>query len=161
MACALGSTTALANKTLQLTAEQASVPMATTVHETRSRLRTIVLIATAWFFKIGGFIFAFAALFALVGKFLHLAPVSTPSADTVALVVLAVAAIALLATGILLAKRARAGAILALVLNLYPLAFVLAGQRAIAWFDVVFAAATVAVVCTIWPELRGRTRATR
>lgn len=132
--------------------------MATVVQETRSRFRTIVLITTAWFFKIGGFIFAVTALFALLGKSLHLAPVSTESKDTVALVVVGVAAIALLVTGVLLARRARAGAILALVLNLYPLAFVLAGQRAITWFDVIFAAGTVIVVFTIWPELRNRTR---
>jgi hypothetical protein len=135
--------------------------MTTAGQETRSRSRTIVLIATAWFFKIGGFIFAFAAVFALVGKVLDLPPVSTPSADTIALVVLAIAAIALLATGILLARRQRAGAILALVLNLYPLAFILAGRRAIAWFDVVTAAATVAVVWLIWPELRDRRLGTR
>jgi hypothetical protein len=135
--------------------------MATTGQETRSRFRRIVLIATAWFFKIGGFIFAFAAVFAFVGKLLDFPPVATPSADTIALVVLATAAIALSATGILLARRARAGAILALVLNLYPLAFILAGQREIAWFDVVTAAATVAVVWIIWPELRDRTLGTR
>jgi hypothetical protein len=135
--------------------------MATTIHQTRSRVRTIVLMVTAWTFKIGGFIFALAGLFALIGGVLHSPPVSQRSADSGAMVVLALAAIALLATGILLAKRLRAGAILALVLNLYPLAFVIAGQRTLAWFDLVITAATVVVVFTIWPDLRNHTRASQ
>jgi uncharacterized membrane protein YhhN len=90
---------------------------------------------------------------------------SSPSAGkpsyAVTLLLLSAMAAGLLATGFLLARRARAGAFLALAITLYPLAFVATGVRPFSWLDVVATVITVAVIASIWPELRSHQQSSR
>ena len=114
----------------------------------------------AWIFKLSGSLFAFMAFFALIPLVLGW----TPSADNPGyawsfLLSMAMAG-ALFATGVLLARRERAGGLLALALTLYPLAFVLAGQRSLTRYDVIVTVVTVAVIASIWPQLSSRRRST-
>jgi hypothetical protein len=114
----------------------------------------------AWFFKLGGFLFAFMALFALVALILDLSPSPGNPSFAFALLVLSAMAGALLATGFLLARGAREGALMALAVTLYPLAFVLIGRRPLSWLDIVVGVVSVAVIATIWPQLSWRRAST-
>ena len=72
------------------------------------------------------------------------------------IVIVSAMAVGLLATGILLARRLRAGAVLGLVLTLYPLAFALIERRSVAWLDLGIMAVTVIVLVSVWRELGWR-----
>jgi hypothetical protein len=107
----------------------------------------------AWFFKLGGFLFAVMALLALVAFVLDQSPSPGNPSYVVMLLSFSAMAGALLLTGVLLARRARAGALMALIVTLYPLAFVLTGRRPFSWLDVIVTLVTVAVIASIWPQL--------
>ncbi|MDQ3674989.1 MAG: hypothetical protein M3365_11510 [Gemmatimonadota bacterium] len=49
---------------------------------------------------------------------------------------------------------------MALIVNLYPLAFVIAGERPLSWGDIVFTIITVAVIVSIWTQLSPRNTST-
>jgi len=119
---------------------------------------SIWLRVIAWIFKLSGSLFAFVAVFALI----PLMSGWTASADSpgyaLSFVLSMAMAGALFATGVLLARRERAGGLLALALTLYPLAFVLAGQRPLTRYDVIVTVVTVAVIVSIWPQLSSRRR---
>ncbi|MDQ3673552.1 MAG: hypothetical protein M3365_04170 [Gemmatimonadota bacterium] len=114
----------------------------------------------AWFFKLAGFLFVFIALIALVGLVLDVSPPPGYPSHAITLLLVSGIAAALLATGFLLARRSRAGAWIALALNLYPWAFVLTGARPLSWIDIVVTVVTVAVIWRIWPELSSRNTST-
>lgn len=134
--------------------------MATQIQKTASSNPSRWLPVVAWFFKLGGFLFAFIALFPLVALVLDWSPSPGNPSHAVTLLLLSAMAGALLATGFLLARRARAGALLALAVAFYPLAFVLTGQRPVSWLDIVVALVTVAVIASIWPQLSSRSEPT-
>jgi hypothetical protein len=121
---------------------------------------SIWLRVIAWIFKLSGSLFAFVAFFGLIPLVLGwTASADSPGYALSFLLSMAMAG-ALFATGVLLARRERAGALLALVLTLYPLAFVLAGQRPLARSDVIVTVVTVAVIASIWPQLSARRQST-
>lgn len=130
--------------------------MTAQIQETFSSRPSRWLRVIAWFFKLGGFLFAFMALFALVALVLDLSPLPGNPSYAVTLLLLSAMAGALLVTGFLLARRARAGALMALAVTLYPLAFVLTGRRPLSWLDIVVTVVTVAVIASIWPQLSSR-----
>ncbi|MDP9200896.1 MAG: hypothetical protein M3P26_03035 [Gemmatimonadota bacterium] len=127
--------------------------MATQIQETLSSGPSMWLRLIAWVFKLSGFLFFVMAILAVVA---YVADVSPPSGNPsfgVTLLSFSAMSGALLLTGILLARRARAGAYMALIVTLYPLAFILAGWRPLSWTDVIVTLVTVAVVASIWPQL--------
>ena len=134
--------------------------MATQIQKTASSTPSRWLRVIAWYFKLGGFLFAFIALFALVALILDWSPSPGNPSYAVTLLLLSAMAAALLATGFLLARRLRAGALLALAVTLYPLAFVLTGRRPLSWLDIVVSVVTVAVIASIWPQLSSRNEST-
>ena len=107
----------------------------------------------AWFYKLGGFLFFVMAVLALVAYAGGVQPSSGNPSFGMTLLSLSAMSAALLLTGVLLARRSRAGAMMALILSLYPWAFVLTGQRPVHWTDVVVTVVTVAVIERIWPQL--------
>jgi len=107
----------------------------------------------AWFYKLGGFLFFVMAVLALVAYAADVQPSTGNPSFGVTLLSLSAMSAALLLTGVLLARRSRAGAVMALILSLYPWAFVLTGQRPVHWTDVVVTVVTVAVIERIWPQL--------
>jgi hypothetical protein len=128
------------------------VAMATHVHESGSSTASLWLRLVAWFFKLGSALFALMALLGFAGLIVGLPENSSYSAALSVLILFAFA-ICLLAAGVLLARRSRLGAILALLLNTYPIAFVLTGVRRFEWYDVVVPLLTIAVLISIWPQL--------
>ena len=135
--------------------------MATQIPDTVSSGRLIWLRVIAWFFKLGGFLFALMALSTLVALGFDAPASAAEPSSGVMLLLFCVMAGALIATGILLARRARAGAILAVILSLYPLVFVLIGKRPLSWLDIASSVITVAVIASIWPELSSPRKLTR
>jgi len=107
----------------------------------------------AWFYKLGGFLFFVMAVLALVAYGAGVQPSSGNPSFGMTLLSLSAMSAALLLTGVLLARRSRAGAVMALILSLYPWAFVLTGQRPVHWTDVVVTVVTIAVIERIWPQL--------
>ena len=107
----------------------------------------------AWFYKLGGFLFFVMAVLALLAYAAGVQPSSGNPSFGMTLLSLSAMSAALLLTGVLLARRSRAGAVMALILSLYPWAFVLTGQRPVHWTDVVVTVVTVAVIERIWPQL--------
>ena len=69
------------------------------------------------------------------------------------MLIVSAASVALLATGILLARRSRIGGVLALGLTLYPFAFTIWGRRSVTLLELGIAAVTVAAVLLVWREL--------
>lgn len=111
----------------------------------------------AWYFKIGGIVFVFIAVLGLIsGVALHGATVTEGMPYQLAFVIVSTMAIGLLTTGILLARRLRAGAVLGLVLTLYPLVFALVQRRTVAWLDLGLMAVTAIVLLSVWRELEWR-----
>ena len=119
---------------------------------------SIWLRLVAFYFKMGGVIFAVIAVLGLVSGFaLDWAPGTTQGMPfPLAMVIVSTVAISLLATGILLGRRLRAGAVLGLVLTLYPLAFALIQRRSMAWLELGFIAVTTIVLIRVWRELEWR-----
>ncbi len=117
-------------------------------HASSALLRVIV-----WYFKIGGIIFAVMLVFGLIGAVLGWASPPNGLAYPVAFVVVLSTAAALFATGILLARRSKVGALLGLVLTLYPFAFALWYHTAPRVVDLAVAAVTVAGLLFVWREL--------
>ena len=119
---------------------------------------SIWLRLVAFYFKVGGVIFAVIAVLGLVSGFaLDWAPGTTqamPMPLTVAIV--CAMAVALLATGILLARRLRAGAVLGLVLTLYPSAFALVQRRTMAWLELALIVVPTIVLVSVWREREWR-----
>jgi ABC-type transport system involved in cytochrome c biogenesis permease component len=127
--------------------------MAKEIQATVSSGPSMWLRLIAWFYKLGGFLFFVMAVLALVGYAAGMRPSSGDTSFGVALLSLSAMSAALLLTGVLLARRSRAGALMALILSLYPWAFVLTGQRPVHWTDVVITVVTVTVIERIWPQL--------
>jgi hypothetical protein len=127
--------------------------MGTHIQATFSSGPSMWLRLIAWLFKLSGFLFAVMAVLALVGFVLGVSPSSGNPSFAVTLLILSATAGALLLTGVLLARRARAGAVMALIVTLYPLAFVLTGRRPFSWVDVVVTFVTIAAIASIWPQL--------
>jgi hypothetical protein len=135
--------------------------MATHIQDPLSSGRSIWLRVIAWFFKLGGSLFALMALFSLVALVFDWPASAGHPSNAVMLLLFSVMAGALIATGVLLARRARAGALLAVILSLYPFAFVLIGSRPLSWLDIASSLITVAVIASIWPELSSQGESTR
>ena len=126
---------------------------------------SIWLRIVAWYFKLGGIVFVFITVLGLIsGLALHWVPMpegmSVPMPEgmsyPLALVIVSAMTVGLLATGILLARRLRAGAVLGLVLTLYPLVFALIQRRSVAWLDLGIMAVTAIVLLSVWRELEWR-----
>ena len=123
----------------------------------KTNTSSIWLRIVAWYFKLGGIVFVFVAALGLIsGLALHWPPVTDGVSYPLAMLIVSAMAVGLLATGILLARRLRAGAVLALVLTLYPLAFALIQRRSVAWLDLGIMAVTVTVLLSVWRELEWR-----
>ena len=118
---------------------------------------SIWLRIVAWYFKLGGIVFVFIAALGLI---IGLAPdwpsVTEGMSYPLSLAIVSAMAVALLATGILLARRLRAGALLGLVLTLYPLAFALIQRRSLAWLELGIMGGSVIVLMSVWRELEWR-----
>ena len=118
---------------------------------------SIWLRIVAWYFKLGGIVFVFVAALGLIsGLALHWPPTTEGMPYPLAIVIVSATAVGLLATGILLARRLRAGAVLGLVLTLYPLVFALIQRRSVAWLDLGIMAVTAIVLLSVWRELEWR-----
>ncbi len=118
---------------------------------------SIWLRIVAWYFKLGGILFVVIAALGLTsGLALRWSPVTDGMSYPLALAIISAMAVGLLATGILLARRLRAGAVLGLVFTLYPLAFALIQRRSAAWLDLGIMAVTVIVLLSVWRELEWR-----
>ena len=114
----------------------------------------------AWFYKLGGFLFFVMAVLALMPYAAGVQALSGNPSFGMTFLSLSAMSAALLLTGILLARRSRAGAVMALILSLYPWAVVLTGQRPVHWTDVVVTVVTIAVIERIWPQLSPRRAST-
>ena len=113
-----------------------------------------LLRVTTWYFKLGGILFAFVAVSGLIsGIVLHLPSSTEGMPYAQAMLIVSAASVALLATGILLARRSRIGGVLALGLTLYPFAFTIWGRRSVTLLELGIAAVTVAAVLLVWREL--------
>jgi hypothetical protein len=113
-----------------------------------------LLKVTAWYFKLGGILFAFMAVSGLVsGAALHWPSSTEGMPYPQAMLIVSAAAVALLATGILLARRSRIGGVLALGLTLYPFAFAIWDRRSVTLLELGIAAVTVVALLLIWREL--------
>jgi hypothetical protein len=113
-----------------------------------------LLRVTAWYFKLGGILFAFMAISGLVGGIALQWPSSTEGMPYLpAMLIVSVGSVALLATGTLLARRSRIGGVLALVLTLYPFAFAIWDRKSVTLLEIGIAAVTLVAVLLIWREL--------
>jgi hypothetical protein len=118
---------------------------------------SIWLRIVAWYFKLGGILFVFIAALGLIsGLALHWPPTTEGMPYPLAIVIVSATAVGLLATGILLARRLRAGAVLGLVFTLYPLAVALVQRWRVGWLDLGIMAVTVIVLLSVWRELEWR-----
>jgi hypothetical protein len=119
---------------------------------------SIWLRLVAYYFKIGGVIFAVIAVLGLVSGFaLDWAPGTTQAMPMpLAVAIVCAMAFALLAAGILLARRLRAGAVLGLVLTLYPVAFALVQRRTMTWLELALIVVPTIVLVSVWRELEWR-----
>ncbi len=119
---------------------------------------SIWLRLVAFYFKTGGVIFAVIAVLGLVSGFaLDWAPGTTQAMPMpLAVAIVCAMAVALLAAGILLARRLRAGAVLGLVLTLYPSAFALVQRRTMAWLELALIVVPTIVLVSVWRELEWR-----
>ena len=127
--------------------------MTTATRITLSSGRLILLRVVSWIFKLSGGLFAVILLFMLWGGASGFPTGRADFSYGQTIVLLVVMSAALVLTGVLLARRARAGAVLALILNLYPWVFILRGSRPVAWYDFITTVITVAVIAIVWPEL--------
>jgi uncharacterized membrane protein len=115
---------------------------------------SIWLRLASFYFMLGGALFlGIAALGLISGLALPSPPMSEGMPYPLAIVIVCAMAVALLATGVLLRRRLRAGAVLGLVLTLYPLAFALIQRHSLSWFELGIMALTVIVLVKAWPEL--------
>ena len=127
--------------------------MATQLQESRSNTAALWLRFVSWLFKLAGSLFGVIALFLLAPIVMrHPRRESDPSYWFSFLLVSGFA-IALVGIGMLLARRSRVAAILALIITLYPTAFVLSGERPLHWSDVLVSVITLTVIASIWPQL--------
>jgi hypothetical protein len=126
-----------------------------------SSASALLLRLVSWLFKLGGSLFVLMALFSLAPVAMRLPHNPDEPSYWVTFVIAAAFGIALIGIGMLLARRSRIGALLALVINLYPLAFVLSGERPLHWTDVVISLSTIAVIASVWPLLSWQTRPAR
>jgi len=131
--------------------------MTTATRSTLSSTRLIWLRVISWIYKLAGGLFAVMLLFALWGGASGLPTGKDGLSYPVSIVLLAVMAVALMLTGVLLARRARAGAVLALFLSLYPWVFILLGARPAVWSDAITTVITIVVIASVWPVLSPRT----
>ena len=112
----------------------------------------------AWYFKLGGIIFAFVAVSGLIGGVALHWPASTSNMPyRQALLIVSAASVSLFVTGILLARRLRIGGILGFGLTLYPFAFDIWNRRLPTPVDLAVAAVTVVALLLVWRELEWRT----
>ena len=114
---------------------------------------SMLLRIIAWSFKLGGIVFAFMTASGLIsGVALHWPSSPDGLSYPLALISVSAMSIALLATGILLARRSRVGGLLGLGLTLYPFAFAIGERRSVASLDLGVAGLTV-VALIVWREL--------
>jgi len=109
---------------------------------------------TAWYFKLGGIVFAFITVSGLISGVALQRPSSTNGLPyPLALVILSATSVVLFITGILLARRSRIGAVLGLGLTLSPIAFAIADRRNLTLLELGMAGVTVLALLLIWREL--------
>ena len=119
---------------------------------------SIWLRIVAWYFKLGGIVFVFVAALGLFsGLALDWAPGTTPGMPMqLTVAIMSAMAVSLLATGILLGRRLRAGAVLGLVLTLYPLVFALIQRGSVGWLELGLMAVPTIALLRVWRELEWR-----
>lgn len=132
--------------------------MATQIQSSPSSSASLWLRIVSWFFKLSGLLLALSALAGLTGKVLRLLPSAGYPRYWFSMLEVSAFAIILFAIGILLARRSRVGALLALAIALCPLAFVIGGARPLDWSDAIVTVITLAVIASIWPQLSWRMR---
>jgi len=125
---------------------------------TKIKPPSILLRLVAFYFKAGGVLFfIIAALGLFSGLALNWAPTTNQEMPyTFAMGIVLVMALALLVTGILLGRRLRAGAVLGLVLTLYPLVLSPIQHRSLGWPELVLTGVTTIVLLSVWRELEWR-----
>ena len=124
----------------------------------KTRYPSIWLRLVAFYFKAGGVLLVILAVLGLfTGLPLRWAPTTTRDMPyTFAIGSLLVMAVALLATGILLGRRLRAGGVLGLGLTLYPLVLALFQGRNVRWPELGFTAVMAIALVSVWRELEWR-----
>jgi hypothetical protein len=124
----------------------------------KTRYPSIWLRLVAFYFKAGGVLLVILAVLGLfTGLALRWAPTTTRDMPyTFAIGSLLVMAVALLATGILLGRRLRAGGVLGLGVTLYPLVLALFQGRSVGWPELGFTAVMAIALVSIWRELEWR-----
>src|SRR5690349_2448542 len=127
--------------------------MGTEVEHSRFSYAGLWLRFVAWIFKLGGALFVVIGVLSLVGIMTGSAPPQDSPPQWVLLLLVLAMAVALIATGVLLARRSRVGAILGLLLTLYPTLFIFAGRRPFEWSDAIVDVITIVVIVSIWPQL--------
>ena len=120
----------------------------------KSHRPSTLLRIIAWYFKLGGIVFAFMAISGLISG-VALQWTSSPGGLSypLALIIVSAMSIALLTTGVLLARRSRIGGLLGLGLTLYPFAFAISERRSVPLLDFVVAGVTVIALLIVWREL--------
>jgi hypothetical protein len=109
---------------------------------------------TAWYFKLGGIVFAFMAVSGLISGVALQWPSSADGLSyPLALISIFAMSVALLATGVLLARRSRIGGLLGLGLTLYPFAFAISERRSVPLLELGVAGVTVVALLIVWREL--------
>jgi signal transduction histidine kinase len=117
---------------------------------------SIRLMFVSWWFKIGGIIFALITLSGIAAFVVGTSISDGPRPQTAALFIVAGMTIALYATGRMLAHHDRRGAVLGLVLTLYPFVFAPFTNAPMDSIDIAVSAVTVILLLSVWPELTWR-----
>jgi hypothetical protein len=117
------------------------------------RFGSLRLMFVSWWFKIGGLIFGFMTLTALVAFIVGSSISDGPRPQTRAIFILAAMSIALFAAGHMLAHHHRRGAVLGLALTLYPFVFAPFTHAALDRIDIAVSAVTVILLISVWREL--------
>jgi hypothetical protein len=119
---------------------------------------SIWLRIVAFYFLAGGVLFFIIAMVGVLGGLaLNWVPTTTPGLSYAASIgLLSAMAVALFVTGILLRRRLKSGAVLGLVLTLYPLALALVQHQSVDWRDLFVMALTTLVLLSVWRELERR-----
>jgi hypothetical protein len=117
------------------------------------RFGSLRLMFVSWLFKVGGIIFGFVTLTALVAFVVGSSISDGPRPQIIGIFILAAMAIALYTAGHMLAHHQRRGAILGLALTLYPFVFAPFTNAAMDGIDIAVSAVTVILLLSVWGEL--------
>jgi hypothetical protein len=117
------------------------------------RFGSFRLMFVSWWFKVGGIIFAFITLTALFAFIVGSSISDGPRPQSLAIFLLAAMTIALYAAGQMLAHHQRRGAVLGLLLTLYPFVFAPFTHAPLDRIDIAVSAVTVILLVSIWREL--------